>query len=71
MNEHYAIELAYKNGFAKGYEQGKHDAIPVHCGECVHMTNHYCGGRLCKLWGAVNGMGDEGFCNYGERKDNT
>ena len=45
------------------------DAIPVvHCRECKHMIpqSHT---RYCTVWNAVNGMGDEGFCNYGERKE--
>ena len=27
--------------------------------------------RWCHVWNGINGMGDEGFCNYGERKDNA
>lgn len=39
----------------------------VRCGECQHMTNEL-GLRYCNVWERINGMGDEGFCNYGERK---
>ena len=45
------------------------DAVPVvRCRECKHMIpqSHT---RYCTVWNAVNGMGDEGFCNYGERKE--
>ena len=45
------------------------DAVPVvRCRECQHMIpqSHT---RYCTVWNAVNGMGDEGFCNYGERKE--
>ena len=45
------------------------DAVPVvRCWECKHMIpqSHT---RYCTVWNAVNGMGDEGFCNYGERKE--
>lgn len=45
------------------------DAVSVvRCRECKHMIpqSHT---RYCTVWNAVNGMGDEGFCNYGERKE--
>ena len=45
------------------------DAVPVvRCRECKHMIpqSHT---RYCAVWNAVNGMGDDGFCNYGERKE--
>ena len=44
------------------------DAVPVvRCRECKHMIpqSHT---RYCTVWNAVNGTGDDGFCNYGERK---
>lgn len=45
------------------------DAVEVvRCRECKHMIpqSHT---RYCTVWNAVNGMGDDGFCNYGERKE--
>ena len=39
----------------------------VRCGECGHMANRL-GTRFCNIWRQCNGMGDDGFCNYGERK---
>ena len=45
------------------------DAVEVvRCRECKNMIpqSHT---RYCTVWNAVNGMGDDGFCNYGERKD--
>ena len=42
----------------------------VRCKDCIHMENS-AQFRHCRVWGAINGMGDEGFCNYGERKDNA
>ena len=44
------------------------DVPVVRCRECKHMIpqSHT---RYCTVWNAVNGMGDEGFCNYGERKE--
>ena len=46
--------------------------IPVRCKDCKHMekvglNNH----RYCNVWRHINGMGDDGYCNYGERKDNV
>ena len=45
------------------------DAVEVvRCRECKHMIpqSHT---RYCTVWHAANGMGDNGFCNYGERKE--
>ena len=45
------------------------DAVPVvRCRDCKHMIpqSHT---RYCTVWNAVNGMGDDGFCNYGEQKE--
>lgn len=44
------------------------DAVPVRCNDCKHMEIDR-GGRFCHVWGGYNGMGDDGFCNYGERKE--
>jgi hypothetical protein len=45
------------------------DAVPVvRCKDCIHMGKS-AQFRHCRVWGAINGMGDEGFCNYGERKE--
>lgn len=44
------------------------DAVEVvRCGECKHIENSPYG-RYCTVWHGHNGMGDEGFCSYGERK---
>lgn len=44
------------------------DAKPVvRCKDCVHMENRF-NARFCKVWCMFNGMGDDGFCNYGERR---
>lgn len=48
------------------------DAVPVvRCRDCRHKTEHPMGGHavFCEVWAAFNGMGDEGFCNYGEREE--
>lgn len=44
------------------------DAVEVvRCKDCKHMIpqSHT---RYCTVWHGANGMGDEGFCNYGERR---
>ena len=47
------------------------DAVEVvRCKDCKHMKIDRNGYRWCLVWTGINGMGDEGFCNYGERKDN-
>lgn len=39
----------------------------VRCKDCKHMVLEDCG-RFCMVWSGYNGCGDNGFCNYGERK---
>ena len=39
----------------------------VRCKDCKHMSIEPCG-RYCFVWGFFNGAGDDGFCNYGERR---
>lgn len=47
------------------------DAVPVvRCKDCVHMKLLGPGYRYCNVWRGVNSLGDDGYCNYGERKDN-
>lgn len=43
----------------------------VRCKDCKHMELTRIGLRWCDAWGEINGMGDDGFCNYGERKENA
>lgn len=50
------------------------DAVPVvRCGECVHQYRQdygpLAGARFCNVWCMINGMGDDGFCNYVEPKE--
>ena len=42
----------------------------VRCKDCKYMGVIPYSLRWCHVWNGINGMGDEGFCNYGERKDN-
>ena len=45
------------------------DAVEVvRCRDCKHMIMQS-NIRYCTVWNGPNGMGDYGFCNYGERKD--
>lgn len=47
------------------------DAVQVvRCGECKHATDWYGNKLLCKFWSEAGiGVFDNGFCSYGERKD--
>jgi hypothetical protein len=40
----------------------------VLCKECVHCEVTPDNLRWCRAWAGINGMGDEGFCNYGEMR---
>ena len=42
--------------------------IPVRCKDCKRMFVPVPGIRYCTVWNNPNGMGDDGFCNYGERR---
>ena len=47
------------------------DAVEVvRCKDCKYMKMTPDNWLWCNAWCGINGMGDEGFCNYGERKDN-
>ena len=49
-------------------EQPTVDAVEVvRCKDCIHEVSKVTI-RYCLVWRAVNGFGDDGFCNYGERK---
>lgn len=46
------------------------DAVPVvRCKDCKFMTLADGGMRFCIVWHGMTGMGDDGFCSYGERKE--
>lgn len=66
MDKYTATELAFKNGYEKGYEAAK--AEIVHCKECEHMGITPDSFRWCYVWDGINVMGDEGYCNYGEKR---
>lgn len=58
MDEHYSIVKAPTV-----------DAVEVvRCGECKHMRIEFGYVRWCTVWDVPQGMGDDGFCNYGERR---
>lgn len=40
----------------------------VRCKDCKHMEITPDNLRWCNAWNGINGMGDEGYCNYGERR---
>lgn len=43
----------------------------VRCKDCRFMKLLGPGYRYCLVWLGVNSLGDDGYCNYGERKDNA
>ena len=46
------------------------DVVPVvRCKDCKHMEFTPVKNRYCRAWGRIQTMGDDGFCNFGERKD--
>lgn len=46
------------------------DAVEVvRCKDCKNMIVSDKGFRFCNVWCKINGMGDNGYCNYGERKE--
>ena len=46
------------------------DVVPVvRCKDCKYMEVTPDSLRWCYVWNGINGMGDDGFCNYGERID--
>ena len=45
------------------------DAVEVCCcKDCKHMEITPDELRWCNVWNGINGMGDCGYCNYGERR---
>lgn len=58
MDEHTATELAYKNGYDKGYADAKGEL--VRCKDCKWWKQK----GLCPM-PDYNG---ESYCSYGERK---
>ena len=66
MDEHTSYEQAYKNGYADAMKE------IVHCKECKHWqdigkgcTDHV---RCCEIGFYM--IGENGYCYFGERKDN-
>lgn len=48
------------------------DAVEVvRCKDCKHRRIGEFGARRCAVWQTYNGFGDDGFCHYGERKENA
>ena len=65
MKTYEATEVAYKNGYKKGYEDGKAAAVEVvRCCSC-EKHNHDGATGYCNRWEKWTKMSD--FCSYGER----
>ena len=56
----------FKKGYELGYKVAKDEM--VRCKDCKHQRNwqSMC---YCTIWKTVHGMGEDGFCGYGERKE--
>lgn len=77
MTEYEKTEMAYKNGYAKGYEDGKRDAgEPLRCKDCAWCNKvgdwNYCENPDAP-WISVPEfddvtVADDDFCSYGERR---
>ena len=65
MDEHTATELAYKNGYEKGYADAK--AEVVRCKDCKHLEISGCYGE-CKR-GYMGIVKPWDYCSYGERRE--
>jgi hypothetical protein len=70
MDKYTIDESQYKNGYRKGYEDGKKDATEVvRCKDCTRYKKGYCTIRK-DGWGATLMVGMTDYCSDGERKDN-
>ena len=72
MEINHACDIGYHNGLNMAVSMAINaptvNAVEVcRCKDCVHMKKHG-NARFCDVWCLPNGMGDEGFCNYGERR---
>ena len=64
MNIHDATEIAYKNGY-----QAALDSI-THCKFCEHHDTIDCSEGMVWCKRICTYMKEDGFCSFGERKDN-
>ena len=76
MDKYTIDEIQYKNGYRKGYEDGKKDAVEVvRCKDCKHWS--YIPGLdkcphcvvFCGLHSKAYQTKSDDFCSYGERKE--
>ena len=63
-----AISIA-QNDIEFVYLMPKDMVAVVRCKDCMHMEFTPVKNRYCRAWGRIQTMGDDGFCNFGERKD--
>ena len=70
MKTHDMTEQAYKNGYAKGYEDGKKDAVPVvRCKDCIHFLQEEHGCNHFGYYSHTPWVDEVDFCSYGERRE--
>ena len=76
VDEKDIAEQAYRNGYDKGYEDGKKDAVGVvRCKDCKHwklidsLNPHW----ECQIFHGLHEYGyltnADDFCSYGERRE--
>lgn len=56
--------------YCKGFKCSANFVEVVRCKDCKHMNITGIGFRWCQAWERIQTMGDDGFCCFGERKDN-
>jgi hypothetical protein len=70
MDKYTIDETQYKNGYQKGYEDGKRNGV-ITCKECNHWKDidgktteneKVCDIMFCK-------MKEDGFCSFGEKSE--
>ena len=70
----YPCDWCYSvKGCPKECQHFKHkdEVMVIRCKDCKHqITKGYAQYRYrwCEVWKGINGMGDDGFCNYAERR---
>lgn len=76
--DHIADDLsrAYQDGYNAGYADAlaEKDVRPVVlCRDCVYSDKWYANRLICHLWNEQDGNAvfEDGFCNYGFKKEES
>ena len=75
LNARFELEhrMGYKEGYDTGYEAGYQTAKDeiVRCKDCVYLSECFMPMCYCEVWKTIHGMGKDGFCGYGKRKEDV